>query len=175
MEDLFGRIFEMAGGVEATRAPGDIAARLVAALVAGFSLAIIYQRTHTGVVFMAAIPHTLVMLSGGGCLIWLVVGDNIVRAFGLGGMIGLIRYRTRISDPKDTTVLLFSMITGMACGLGQYAVAAMGVGFVGLTLSLLKIFDWGAADDETAIPLSKLKDHLDDDGPHDKPAKRKNR
>ena len=170
MESFVDRIFEMAGGTEANHPPGVVAARMCAALVSGFLLAFIYRRTHTGVVFMAAIPHTLVMLAGGGCLIWLVVGDNIVRAFGLGGMIGLIRYRTRISDPKDTTVLLFAMITGMACGLGQYVVAGLGVTFVGVTLSLLKRCDWGAGDQTVSAP-GALKDFLDDDVPDNGPAK----
>ena len=43
--------------------------------------------------------------------------------YSLAGTIGLIRYRTRVRDPKDTTILLFSMVMGMACGLGQFKVA----------------------------------------------------
>ena len=74
------------------------------------------------------------LLSLGGALIWLIVADNLVRAFGLAGTIGLIRFRTRIRDPKDTTVLFFSMILGMACGLGQFWIAGMGTAFVSATL-----------------------------------------
>jgi hypothetical protein len=102
---------------------------------------LVYRRTYTGIRFTNSIFHTQVLLALGGAMIWLVVGDNLVRAFGLAGMIGLIRYRTRIRDPKDTTVLLFSMILGMACGLGQYVVAGIGTGFVFIGLVLTFLFD----------------------------------
>ena len=70
-------------------------------------------------------------------MIWLVVGDNLVRAFGLAGTIGLIRYRTVVRDPKDTTILLFSMVMGMACGLGQFVVALLGTAVIVCVLSFL--------------------------------------
>lgn len=139
MPDFLNQLIEMAGATESSRPPLELVARMIAALVAGITLAFVYRRTYTGVVYLNAVAHTQVLLAVGGALIWLVVGDNIVRAFGLAGMIGLIRYRTRIADPKDTTILLFSMIIGMACGLGQYVVAAIGTAFVAAALLWLRI------------------------------------
>lgn len=134
MNELIDELVKAAGAGEAAYPPLQVAARLAAALMLGQFLAFAYKRTHTGKRFATAIPHAQVLLAVGGALIWLVVGNNLVRAFGLAGTIGLIRYRTRIRDPKDTTVLLFSMIIGMACGLGQYDVAAIGTLFVVITL-----------------------------------------
>ena len=131
MKELLDKLVEeAAGGTEASFPPGEIAGRLLAAMIVGWILGWTYKRTHTGQRFSPTIPHTQMLLALGGALIWLVVGNNIVRAFGLAGTIGLIRYRTRIRDPKDTTVLLFSMILGMACGLGNFAVAGIGLLFV---------------------------------------------
>jgi hypothetical protein len=137
MPELIDELVRLSGVEEAAHPPLQVALRLAAALVFGWILALIYKRTHTGDRFSTAIPHAQVLLAVGGALIWLVVGNNLVRAFGLAGTIGLIRYRTRIRDPKDTTVLLFSMIIGMACGLGQYVVAAIGTLFVVVTLAWL--------------------------------------
>lgn len=130
MNELLDKLIEAAGGAEVEFQTGQIAGRLAAAMVVGWLLGWTYRRTHTGERFSPTIPHTQMLLALGGALIWLVVGDNLVRAFGLAGTIGLIRYRTRIRDPKDTTVLLFSMILGMACGLGHYGVAGIGLLFV---------------------------------------------
>lgn len=130
-------LIHAAGGADAPLSPSVVALRLGAACVVGWLLAFVYRRAHTGEAPPDSIPQTQILLCMGGALIWLVVGDNLVRAFGLAGTIGLIRYRTRIRDPKDTTVLLFSMVLGMACGLGQYAVAAIGTAFTILTLLLL--------------------------------------
>ena len=154
MRDLLDELVRAAGGSDIAHPPLHIAARLAAALVVGWVLGAVYKRTHTGDKFVSAIPHAQMLLAVGGALIWLVVGDNLVRAFGLAGTIGLIRYRTRIRDPKDTTVLLFSMILGMACGLGQYAIAGIGSAFVVITLWLLSFSHrreqarWAAAPEE---------------------------
>ena len=40
----------------------------------------------------------------------LIVADNLVRAFGLAGALAMIRYRTRMQDPKDTTMVFFAII-----------------------------------------------------------------
>ena len=110
---------------------------LVSAVLIGSLIGWTYRITHTGTKVRPSMPHTLLLLCVGGCMIWLVVGNNLVRAFGLAGTIGLIRYRTRVPDPKDTTILLFAMILGMACGLGQFIIAVTGAATVlGLMIML---------------------------------------
>lgn len=160
MKELLEELMNAASGPPIAYPPLQIIVRLAIALVIGFVLAIIYQRTYTGLTFSKSIFHTQVLLAVGGALIWLVVGDNLVRAFGLAGTIGLIRYRTRISDPKDTTVLLFSMILGMACGLGQLWIALIGLGFVVIGLYLLSILHPRRATD-SPIGAKELQDLMD--------------
>ena len=160
MNEIFDQLMEEAKGSADALPPLQVALRLAIALAIGWLLGFVYRRTHTGTKFTPAIPHAQVLLAVGGALIWLVVADNLVRAFGLAGTIGLIRYRTRIRDPKDTTVLLFSMILGMACGLGAYAVALIGSAFVVFTLYWLDfthrrtLTSWGAGSED----LQKLLD-----------------
>lgn len=164
MNEFLDQIMEQAKGSDGTVPALQVFLRLALALAIGWLLGFVYRRTHTGTKFTPAIPHAQVLLAVGGALIWLVVADNLVRAFGLAGTIGLIRYRTRIRDPKDTTVLLFSMILGMSCGLGQYVVAAIGTAFVVMTLYGLDyahrrtLTSWGAGSDD----LQKLLDIGDD-------------
>ena len=117
----------------------DIVWRLLAAAFIGWLIGAAYRRTFTGRKFSSTLPDTHMLLCLGGAMIWLVVGDNLVRAFGLAGTIGLIRYRTIVRDPKDTTILLFSMVMGMACGLGQLVVAIIGTAFIICVLALLHL------------------------------------
>lgn len=169
MTELLDQLVQAAGGAEVSHSPAQVAARLAVAFVVGWVLGFAYKRTHTGDRFRTSIPHAQMLLAVGGALIWLVVGDNLVRAFGLAGTIGLIRYRTRIRDPKDTTVLLFSMILGMACGLGQYTIALIGLAFVVLTLVWLSF----SHRRETARLLAEPSDLTDllgiQSDPQDKP------
>ncbi|HOW72496.1 MAG TPA: hypothetical protein PKY77_18000 [Phycisphaerae bacterium] len=123
LDRLFG---EISGTGDTTLGIQSVLIRLVSAAFLGWIIGQVYRRTFTGVRLNAALPDTHTLLALGGAIIWLVVGDNLARAFGLGGMVGLIRYRTIVPDPKDTTLLLFSLLMGMACGLGQPLVAWCG-------------------------------------------------
>ncbi len=132
------RAIERIGGAGEDQLGADaILVRLLMACVVGFVIGQVYRRTFTGKKFAPTLPDTHMLLCLGGAMIWLVVADNLVRAFGLAGTIGLIRYRTVVRDPKDTTILLFSMVLGMACGLGQLHVAVLGTAVVLLVLLLL--------------------------------------
>jgi len=117
----------------------------MAASLGGF-LALNYHLTYTGVrENRAQLVYTLLLLCMGGSLVWLIVADNLARAFGLAGALALIRYRTRMRDPKDTTMVFFAMVIGMACGLHQHFNAICGTVFISLMLWLIKLvnqYNW---------------------------------
>ncbi len=165
--DLERMISDAFGGTSDADLGADVIAyRLIAACLIGWLIGHIYRRTYTGQRFAPTLPDTHLLLCLGGALIWLVVGDNLVRAFGLAGTIGLIRYRTIVRDPKDTTILLFSMVMGMACGLGQVTVALIGTAVVLSVLVLLFLGQRRAR----AVANKKTTDLLDlfDGGQPDK-------
>ena len=156
--DLERMINDAFGGTSDEQLGADVIAyRLIAACLIGWLIGHIYRRTYTGQRFAPTLPDTHLLLCLGGALIWLVVGDNLVRAFGLAGTIGLIRYRTIVRDPKDTTILLFSMVMGMACGLGQVMVALIGTAVV---LSVLVLLFFGQRR-ARAVANKKTTDLLD--------------
>lgn len=117
----------------------EVFSRLACAALVGWVIGLGYRLSFTGKKLKPTMHHTLVMLCIGGALVWLVVGNNVVRAFGLAGTIGLIRYRTTLRDPKDTTVLFFAMILGMAIGLRHYTIAIVGCLFVFTTLIVMRL------------------------------------
>lgn len=77
-----------------------------------------------------AVIQTQVILSVMGALVMIVVGASMARAFGIVGAASLIRYRAKISDPKDAGVMLMSLGVGLAAGVGLYGVAIMATLFV---------------------------------------------
>jgi len=141
--DSFVSFFRDAHG-EATGASSTLSAlgliqRLGMAALLGLAIGGIYQLTYTGSRrrYRKSMVQTQILLCLGGALIWVIVGNNLARAFGLGGALSLIRFRTPVPNPKDTTVVFFSIIIGMAAGLGQYATALIGTGVFGLVMVLL--------------------------------------
>lgn len=121
----------------------------------GWYLAFVYHLTYTGKKEnRGQMVYTLVLLCLGGALVWLIVAENIVRAFGLAGALAMIRYRTRMQDPKDTTMVFFAIILGMACGLHQYFIALFGAAFIGMVLWIIKI-----VNDKTSLSRPKMPEH----------------
>ena len=89
----------------------------------------------------AAVIETQIVLAIVGALIMLVVGASLARAFGIAGAANLIRYRAKIEDPKDAVVMLSALSVGLASGVGLFGIAAVGTGFLVLTLLIIEGFE----------------------------------
>jgi preprotein translocase subunit SecY len=143
MQEMFEIIRQSTSG-SITQSPVRILFNLSMALILGFVYSYVYKLTYTGkkndIVLkneMKGIQYTLILLSVGGAFIWIVVADNLVRAFGLAGALSLIRFRTVVKDPSNTVKVFYAIIIGMSCGLSQYYAAIIGTVFMCLVLALL--------------------------------------
>ena len=87
------------------------------------------------------VVQTQIILAVVGSLIMLVVGSSLARAFGIVGAANLIRYRSKIDDPKDAVVMLCALSVGLASGVGLYGLAAIGTVFLVLSLWILEGFE----------------------------------
>jgi uncharacterized membrane protein YhiD involved in acid resistance len=90
-----------------------------------------------------AVVQTQVILAVMGALVLIVVGANLARAFGVVGIAGLIRYRAKVDDPKDASVMLAGLGVGLACGVGLMYLAAAATAFL---LALLWVLESKEAD-----------------------------
>jgi anti-anti-sigma factor len=105
------------------------AAGAIGLLVINVQRRLRHDRLHT-----QTIEHAMVLLCMAGALVMLLVGESIARAFGIAGAASVVRFRTPIEDPKETTVLFLLMGLGMAVGIGALAFAGLGACFLCLFL-----------------------------------------
>jgi len=119
---------------------GQAAVRLPIAALFGTALALRPRRAGSPR-RDAAVIETQIVLSIVGALIMLVVGASLARAFGIAGAANLIRYRAKIEDPKDAVVMLSALAVGLASGVGLFGIAAVGTGFLVLTLWIIEGFE----------------------------------
>ena len=119
---------------------GHAAVRLPIAALLGTALALRPRRAGSPR-RDAAVIETQIVLSIVGALIMLVVGASLARAFGIAGAANLIRYRAKIEDPKDAVVMLSALSVGLASGVGLFGIAAVGTGFLVLTLLIIEGFE----------------------------------
>lgn len=145
---LFGELF---GSDTATLSPESLAsweatsARIALRFaLAAFLAAVLAFRPRRGVSVVRRNPYVaqtqiLMAVVAGGMM--MVVGDSAARAFGIFAAASLVRFRTNIRDPKETTVLLVCLGVGLAAGVGRWDMAIILTVFVMLSLSVLEYFE----------------------------------
>jgi hypothetical protein len=85
-----------------------------------------------------SVVQTQILLAAIGAVVMLIVGSSLARAFGIVGVASLVRYRAKVDDPKDAGVMLCCLGTGLAAGVGLYALAMFTTVFLILLLSVLE-------------------------------------
>lgn len=112
--------------------------------LAAFLAAVLAFRPRRGVSIARRNPYVaqtqiLMAVVAGGMM--MVVGDSAARAFGIFAAASLVRFRTNIRDPKETTVLLVCLGVGLAAGVGRWDMAVILTGFVLIALTVLEFFE----------------------------------
>jgi uncharacterized membrane protein YhiD involved in acid resistance len=114
--------------------------RLPLAAILGSALAFRPKRRGTPT-RTPAVVQTQIILTVVGALIMLVVGSSLARAFGIVGAASLIRYRSKIDDPKDAGVMLCCLAVGLASGVGLYGLAVFAAVFLVAALAVIESFE----------------------------------
>lgn len=118
----------------------DAMVRLPLAAVLGAALALRPRRRGTPP-RQPAVIQTQIILAVVGAVIMLVVGSDLARAFGIVGVASLIRYRSKIDDPKDAVVMLSALAVGLASGVGLYGLAVFSAVFLVAALWVIESFE----------------------------------
>src|SRR5262245_13653345 len=107
------------------------------------------------------VVQTQIILSVVGAVIMLIVCTSLASAFGIVGVSSLIRYRSKIDDPKDAVVMLCALSVGLASGVGLYALTIFATAFIVLTLFIIESFEPSTQKHfELKVKLGKSTDEL---------------
>lgn len=112
--------------------------------LAAFLAAVLAFRPRRGVSVTRRNPYvaqTQILMAVVAGAMMMVVGDSAARAFGIFAAASLVRFRTNIRDPKETTVLLVCLGVGLAAGVGRWDMAVILTLFVLLMLAVLESFE----------------------------------
>ena len=106
--------------------PSEIIFNLIIAFFLGFIISLVYKKTHKGLSYSQSFMITNVFVSVIVCMVIMIIGNNLARAFALVGALSIIRFRTVVKDTKDTAYIFWSLASGMAAGTGSYFLAIAG-------------------------------------------------
>lgn len=123
---------------------GEVLGNILIALICGLAVSAIYRWTYKGPGYSVSFVNALVLLAMITAVAIMVIGNNIARAFGLVGVMSIIRFRTAVKDTQDIVFIFFSMATGMAAGIGMPQIAIPSTIFIGLVILVLSRIRYGA-------------------------------
>lgn len=104
----------------------DMVIALALAFAMGLFINFIYRKTFRGVMFSKTFGVALMALTMITTLVILAVTSNVVLSLGMVGALSIVRFRTAIKDPRDTTYIFWAIICGICCGVGMFMAAAIG-------------------------------------------------
>ncbi len=89
-------------------------------------IAYTYKITNRGTHYSGNFFQALVLSSTASAMIIMSVGNNIAAGFGIIGAIAIIRFRTRLQNPRNIIFMLAALGVGIASGVYGYSIAIAG-------------------------------------------------
>lgn len=120
---------------------GRISVRLLLAALLSAALAYRPRRAIHAVQRNPYVAQTEILIAVVASALMMIVADNAARAFGIFAAASLVRFRTNIRDPKETTVLLVNLGIGLATGVGRWELALIFSLFVLVVLWVLESYE----------------------------------
>ncbi|HEY3403304.1 MAG TPA: DUF4956 domain-containing protein [Ohtaekwangia sp.] len=89
-------------------------------------VAITHKLTFTGDYYPKNFFQSLILGAVVTTMVMMAIGDSLARGLGVFGAMAIIRFRTRIDDPRDVLFLFAALSTGLAIGVYGYTISFVG-------------------------------------------------
>ena len=121
-------------------------ASIVAALVLGLALALIYcyrtRHTKSFVMTLALLPAIV-------CVVIAMVNGNVGAGVAVAGAFSLVRFRSAPGSARDISFIFLAMCVGLVCGMGYILYAVLVTLIIGAASVLLQVAGVGGHGAET--------------------------
>lgn len=100
-------------------------------------IAITHRLTFTGEHYPKNFFQSLILGAIVTTMVMMAIGDSLARGLGVFGAMAIIRFRTRIDDPRDVLFLFAALSTGLAIGVYGFTISFAGTVLFSLTAAVL--------------------------------------
>lgn len=114
----------------------DTLIAMVAALVIGMFIFVVYKKTFNSVMYSTGFAMTLVGMTMVTTLVILAVTSNVVLLLGMVGALSIVRFRAAIKEPMEIVYLFWAVAAGIVIGAGMLPLAVIGSAIIGVILIL---------------------------------------
>ena len=100
-------------------------------------IAITHRLTFTGEHYPKSFFQSLILGAIVTTMVMMAIGDSLARGLGVFGAMAIIRFRTRIDDPRDVLFLFAALSTGLAIGVYGFTISFAGTVLFCLAAAIL--------------------------------------
>jgi Domain of unknown function (DUF4956) len=98
-----------------------------------------YEKSSREVVRPDHFIQSLLLMSIVTTTIMQSIGDSLARSFGIFGALAIVRFRMRISSPRDISFVFATMAVGIACGVHSFINGIVGTVAFCLVVLLIRL------------------------------------
>lgn len=91
--------------------------------------------------------QSLALISIVAATVMQAIGDSLARGLGMLGALAIIRFRTRLNNPRNMTFMFASLAVGISCGVFGFTIAFVGTIVFCITAAVLRFTRFARADD----------------------------
>ena len=81
--------------------PSEIVINLIISFILGLVISLVYKKTHRGLSYSQSFVVTNIFIAVIVCMVIMIIGNNLARAFALVGALQIIRFRTKQTETND--------------------------------------------------------------------------
>ena len=133
------QLYQLFQGTTGAPTVEDLLLRVGVSVVIGLAIFVSYWISHAGTIYSQKFNINLITLTILTATVMTVIGNNIALSLGMVGALSIVRFRTAIKDPRDTTYIFWAIICGICCGVGMFLAAAIGSVAVFVVLLILVV------------------------------------
>lgn len=109
-------------------------------------VAIVYQWTTPDIEKSNNFMQSMVLIAIVAAMVMQAIGDSLARGLGMLGALAIIRFRTKLDNPRNIAFIFAALANGIACGVYGFTIAFIGTLAFCIAAIILKISNLGTKD-----------------------------
>ncbi|AQS52412.1 hypothetical protein BW727_100002 [Jeotgalibaca dankookensis] len=123
----------------ATISPLFVVQNMGVAFVLALILCTTYKLTYSGVSYSKKFNTSLLMMSLITTMVMSILGSSLALSLGMVGALSIVRFRTAVKDPRDTTYIFWAISIGLGAGSSNYFIIIIGTIFIAIITVIVEL------------------------------------
>ena len=166
MNDWFSMLLNSDYGPTFLGGTNTIVFIMLLAFAVGHFIGYVYMWTHEAISYSRTFVASIAALPVLVAVMMVVMAGNLLVAFGLLAVFGVIRFRNVLKDTRDTTFILWSILEGLTVGTMRFSTALLGAVGIGAVFLYLRLVSFGTRHRYDAVLTVRVTGDLATNGPN---------